>query len=53
MKCVEIRAVVSMSNDTDIDVNEFVDAFIEWIEAHGMECGGGFRSIDENGDYIE
>ena len=40
--CVEILC--------EISIDEFTDAFIEWIESKGWYFGGGFQEITDKDD---
>jgi len=48
-KEIEINGCVEIPNE--ITVDEFSDAFIEWIESKGWWFGGGFNEIID-GCYI-
>ncbi|TKH39075.1 hypothetical protein C1I59_07440 [Paenibacillus polymyxa] len=37
----------------NIDHDEFIDKFIEFVESNGWEFGGGSRLIDEDGNDIK
>lgn len=37
----------------DLGVNEFIDAFIDFIESKGWSFGGGPTQIDEKGNKID
>jgi uncharacterized protein YggL (DUF469 family) len=41
------------SNEGDLGHNEFLDAFIEFIESKGWNFGGGTYQIDEEGEKID
>ncbi len=48
-KEIEINGCIEISPGTTLD--EFTDAFIEWVESKGWFFGGGFREIAD-GSYI-
>ncbi|TCP30210.1 hypothetical protein EV207_10633 [Scopulibacillus darangshiensis] len=38
--------------DADINNDEFMDKFIEFIESNGWHFGGGINQIDSNGKKV-
>lgn len=49
MNYIDIKGVV----ETDMDMDEFIDKFIDFIEENDSTFGGGYYLIDENGDALE
>lgn len=49
---VQIEGTVYAQNGDDLGQNEFLDAFIEFIESKGLSFGGGCIQIDEQGKKI-
>jgi uncharacterized protein YggL (DUF469 family) len=50
----QIRVLVDgcvFANDQNqnVDLDEFVDAFLEWVESNGWHFGGGVRQVEEDG----
>ncbi|WP_200961649.1 hypothetical protein [Paenibacillus sp. Soil522] len=41
------------ANDGDLGHNEFLEAFIKFIESKGWQFGGGSTQIDEIGEPIK
>ncbi|WP_418027520.1 hypothetical protein [Paenibacillus sp. JJ1722] len=37
----------------NVDHDEFIDEFIEFVEANGWEFGGGSKKIDEEGNDLK
>ena len=50
---VEINGCVYGNDGKDVEHEEFLNAFIEFIEAKGWHFGGGTAQIDEDGNKIE
>ena len=44
---------ISMTVETDMDVLDFTEKFVQWVEENGWSCGGGMRAVDEDGIFIE
>ncbi|MEK5232774.1 hypothetical protein MHB42_13485 [Lysinibacillus sp. FSL K6-0232] len=49
---IEINGCV-FANNGDIDLDDFLDKFIEFIEENGWHFGGGTNHVDEDGNYIK
>ncbi|WP_424769363.1 hypothetical protein [Paenibacillus sp. sgz302251] len=49
---VQIQGSV-YAKEGDLGHNEFVDAFIEFIESKGWQFGGGTVQIDESGERAD
>lgn len=41
------------ANEGDLGHNEFLDAFVRFIESMGCNFGGGSSQIDEEGEKIK
>jgi len=50
---VQIEGAIYATNGEKVGVNEFLDAFIEFIERNGWHFGGGGYQIDEEGNQID
>jgi uncharacterized protein YggL (DUF469 family) len=51
---VEINGCIFANDENvDIDHDEFLDAFIEFVESKGWHFGGGSAQIDEEGNVIK
>lgn len=44
-KGIEINGVVFSNDEKDINHDEFLDAFIQFIEAKGWNFGGGTKEV--------
>lgn len=42
--------VFANDQNQNVDLDEFVDAFLEWVESNGWHFGGGVRQVDEDGE---
>ncbi|WP_220215022.1 MULTISPECIES: hypothetical protein [Thermoactinomyces] len=42
--------VFANDQNQNVDLDEFVDAFLEWVESKGWHFGGGVRQVDEDGE---
>lgn len=51
-KGIEINGCVFGNNEQDVGHKEFIEAFIEFVEAKGWYFGGGTVQIDEDGNKI-
>ncbi|MCP3764682.1 hypothetical protein NLX67_20295 [Domibacillus sp. A3M-37] len=49
---VQIEGSIYASDGEDLGNNQFLDAFIEFIENKGWSFGGGSFQIDEEGKKI-
>jgi uncharacterized protein YggL (DUF469 family) len=52
IKGVEISGVL-YADDGDIDHNEFLDAFIDFVESKNWNFGGSVKTINEDGNTIK
>ncbi|WKB36563.1 hypothetical protein QS257_05835 [Terrilactibacillus sp. S3-3] len=43
---------LGITNEQDVGHKEFIEAFIEFVEAKGWYFGGGTVQIDEDGNKI-
>ena len=50
-KGIEISGAI-FATEGDVDHDEFLDKFIEFLEANGWEFGGGSKQVDEEGNDI-
>ncbi|WP_186579523.1 YggL 50S ribosome-binding family protein [Aquibacillus kalidii] len=50
---VNLDGVIYTNNNGDLGHNQFMDAFLEFIESNGWSFGGGSFQIDEEGEQIE
>ncbi|MNP55403.1 hypothetical protein D3C76_1500480 [compost metagenome] len=50
-KGIEISGTI-FATEGDIDHDEFLDKFIEFVESNGWEFGGGGKLIGEDGKLI-
>lgn len=50
---VQIEGAIYANNGEDLGNNQFLDAFIEFIESNGWFFGGGSFQVDEAGKRIE
>lgn len=46
-KGVKIDGMI-FANEGDVDLDEFLDAFIEFVESKGWFFGGGTRQVDDD-----
>lgn len=46
-KGVSIAGVIFAVDDKPVDLDQFVDDFIAWIESQGLECCATYRAIDD------
>ncbi|MGG4184118.1 hypothetical protein ABEW24_12170 [Paenibacillus jamilae] len=51
-KGIKISGAV-FATEGNVDHDEFIDKFIEFVEANGWEFGGGSKKIDEEGNDIK
>lgn len=49
---IEIDGCVFADNG-DIDLDDFLDKFIEFVESNGWHYGGGTNQVDEDGNNIK
>lgn len=47
-KGIEINGVVFSNDESDIDHDEFLNAFIEFVEANGWNFGGGTTEVNSD-----
>jgi hypothetical protein len=50
---VQIQGCIYANNGEDLGNNEFLAAFIEFIESKGWSFGGGSVQIDQEGKKID
>jgi uncharacterized protein YggL (DUF469 family) len=50
---VRIEGCIFAINGDDLKHDEFLDAFIEFIESKGWSFGGGSSQVDEEGKKID
>lgn len=50
---VQLEGSIHTNNDKDLGNNQFMDAFIEFIESKGWSFGGGSYQIDQEGKKID
>jgi uncharacterized protein YggL (DUF469 family) len=51
-KGIKIDGYVFHQKEQVLDMNEFLDAFIEFVESKGWEFGGTTKPFDENEEEI-
>ncbi|MBU8732873.1 hypothetical protein KM915_22945 [Cytobacillus oceanisediminis] len=49
---VQIEGCIYANNGDDLKHDEFLEAFIEFVESKGWSFGGGSSQIDEEGKRI-
>jgi uncharacterized protein YggL (DUF469 family) len=50
---VQIEGSIYANNAEDLGNNQFMDAFIEFIENKGWSFGGGSFQIDQEGKQVD
>lgn len=50
---VLVEGCIYTDNGTDLSHEEFLNAFIEFVESNGWHFGGGSCQIDEEGKKID
>ena len=48
---IQICGMIETPND--INTDDFIDSFLEWLEEHNSCFGGSYFQADENGDEIK
>jgi hypothetical protein len=44
--------VFANDRNRNVDLDAFLDAFLEWVELNGWHFGGGVRQVDEDGEPV-
>ncbi|GGA79386.1 hypothetical protein [Ornithinibacillus halotolerans] len=50
---VQIKGSIYSNDGKDLKHDEFLDAFIEFIDRKGWSFGGGSSQVDEEGNKID
>lgn len=50
---VQIEGCIYTNKGDELGQNEFLDAFLEFIENNGWSFGGGSSQVDEEGKKID
>ncbi|WP_172249972.1 50S ribosome-binding protein YggL [Saccharibacillus deserti] len=51
-KGIEIKGSV-FADVGDVDHDEFLDKFIDFVESNGWSFGGGTKQVDEEGNNLD
>ena len=52
IKGVKIEGYLYKDDNTELGVDEFLDAFIEFIESKGWQFGGSTGPVDDEGNDL-
>lgn len=50
---IEINGCLFSKKDEDIDLDDFLDKFLKFVEDNGWHYGGGTNQIDTEGNKID
>jgi hypothetical protein len=47
---IEPHIAIGRVDGEDVDLDKFVDDFLEWLESCGYECGGFWKVVSDKVD---